>query len=102
MGEQITVTEVVISSKKEEVKEEEEKMEIIKVQVGCFHKRQELLVKKEEIKSFKSTINTQINKKTKSKTTNELTCSNQKEEKKVTEENLKTYTDQKKNTKDEA
>lgn len=67
------MTEVVISSKKEEVKEEEEKVEIIKKQVECFKKRQELLIKQEEIKSFKSTVNTQINKKTKVKETNEVT-----------------------------
>ena len=47
LTEQIVVSEVVISSKKEKIEEETQKTSIIQTQVKTFKKRQELSSKKE-------------------------------------------------------
>lgn len=47
LTEQIVVSEVVISSKKEKIEEETQKTTIIQTQVQTFKKRQELSAKKE-------------------------------------------------------
>lgn len=57
VDEQIVVTKVVIDSKKEKVKEDEEKKTIIDKQITAFKKTQELNQKIEEVKQWKSTIN---------------------------------------------
>ena len=89
--EQITVSEVVINSKKEDVKEEKEKIEIIKKQVECFKKKQELNAKIEEVRQFKTNINTKISKKTHIKEESEVQLQTSKEEIKIVTSNIKTY-----------
>lgn len=96
------MTDVVISSKKEEVKEQTEKKTIIKAQVGCFKKKQSLNGKTEELRQFKASVNSKISKKTKLKEDAEEQLKNTKEEIKVLESTNATYQDQLKNTKDEA
>lgn len=63
--EQITVSEVVISSKKEDVIESKEKTTIIESQISCFKKKQSLSAKIEEVRQYKSNVNYKISKKTK-------------------------------------
>ena len=50
VSEQITVSEVVISSKKAKIEEERTKTSIIETQVKTFKKKQELSSKKEKVK----------------------------------------------------
>ena len=85
--------------RKEEVKEETEKISIVEVQVSAFKKKQELSSKIEEVRQFKSTINSKITKKTSIKETTETELSTVKEELKVIEANIVTYEEQLKNTK---
>lgn len=63
INEQIVVTDVVISSKEEKIKEETEKKDIISIQHDCFKKRLKITSLKEELKQFKSTLNKRIQRK---------------------------------------
>lgn len=99
--EQIIVTDVVINSKKEKVKEETEKKEIIEKQITCYKKQQELVTKKEEVKQFKSTINKKINKKHHIREEAEVSVKTYEEDLKIISSKIHTYEEQVKNIKNE-
>lgn len=63
INEQIVVTDVVISSKEEKVKEETDKKDIITIQHNCFKLNLKITSAKEELKQFKATLNKRIQRK---------------------------------------